>query len=114
MDKQRKNKQRRNKRLGKLVRTYVAESKVLVDDMRQRVNESTTKPVNWVSTYKKVPSLSRKKRIENKMGRLEICGLFVVNDNLQDGLRKGYDLRGGIWSSSVKKWFFAENLNNVR
>lgn len=114
MDKQRKNKQRRNKRLGKLVRTYVEHSEKLVDDMRQRVNQSTTKPVNWVSTCKKVPSLSRKKRIENKMGRLEICGLFVVNDNLQDGLRKGYDLRGGIWSSSVRKWFFTENLNNVR
>lgn len=114
MDKQRKNRQRRNKRLGKLVRTYVVESKQLVADMRQRVSESTTKPVNWVSTCKKTPSLSRKKRVEDKQGRLEVCGLFVVNDNLQDGLRKGYDLRGGIWSSSVRKWFFTDNLNNVR
>lgn len=114
MDKQRKNRQRRNKRLGKLVKTYVAESKVLVADMRQRVSESTMKPVNWVSACKKTPTLSRKKRIEDKQGRLEVCGLFVVNDNLQDGLRKGYDLRGGIWSSSVRKWFFTDNINNVR
>lgn len=114
MDRQRKNRQRKNKRLGKLTKAYVAESKLLVDDMRQRVNASTTKPVNWVSTCKKTPTLSRKKRIEDKQGRLEVNGLFAVSDNLQDGLRKGYDLRGGIWSSSVRKWFFTNNINNVR
>ena len=114
MDKERQAKRRRNKRLGKLTKAYVAESKLLVDDMRQRVNESTTKPVNWVSTCKKTPTLSRKKRVEDRQGRLEVSGLFVVNDNLQDGLRKGYDLRGGIWSTSVRKWFFTDNINNVR
>ncbi len=114
MDKQRKNRQRRNKRLGKLVKTYVVESKQLVADMRQRVSESTTKPVNWVSACKKLPTLSRKKRVEDRQGRLEVNGLFAVSDTLQDGLRKGYDLRGGIWSTSVRKWFFADNINNVR
>lgn len=114
MDKERQAKQRKNKRLGKLTKAYVAESKLLVDDMRQRVNASTTKPVNWVSTGRKLPTLSRKKRIEDRQGRLEVSGLFVVNDNLQDGLRKGYDLRGGIWSTSVRKWFFTDNINNVR
>lgn len=115
MDKERQARQRRNKRLGKLVRSYVETEKALVADMRQRVANGTTKPVNWVSSTKPKPGLSRKKRTSNVAGRF-VAGKFVVDGtSLNDGLRHGFD-KCGIWSSKQKKWFFpiGQEPNGIR
>ena len=110
MDQRRKARQKRKKMAWRWAENNAA----LVNQLKEGVrvcHVGKAPPSSFAKPVKKHAG-SRKKRQHNEPHRFKTGGVVFVSEGLQIGLAKDYPQRGGIWSSSLKRWAFMPKENS--